>query len=245
MAWKIIMSWFEGWTDWFGEAVTGAVSGTAVYFYGVWRTAGEKRRIHRASVIARLGELREMLRISRKLFRIQKRKMRLLRDTLKEHHAERCKNCVGYDATFSRCFSVMDEQEKDLHGIIRAYTYSIQRINQSTQKWLEQDTLFKTDSIQFLGSELGQKLRALEVHLILWQAKFEYWIPNRPDHAVVYMADEKKHGIGFPPGTDAAVISALNKLKEIWFKIIDAEGMAQGSQQTSLTKEPSHAEAKD
>ena len=33
---------------------------------------------------------------------------------------------------------------------------------------------------------------------MLWHAKYEAWIPNHPEHALVYMADEKHHGLGFP-----------------------------------------------
>ena len=58
----------------------------------------------------------------------------------------------------------------------------------------------------------------LEIHLLLWRAKFEYWIPNNPEHCVVYMADEKKHGLGFPPKTDDAVETVLQELRKRWLK---------------------------
>jgi hypothetical protein len=38
-------------------------------------------------------------------------------------------------------------------------------------------------------------------------AKFEYWIPDKPERALVFMADENEHGIGFPLGIDDLVAS--------------------------------------
>jgi hypothetical protein len=56
---------------------------------------------------------------------------------------------------------------------------------------------------------LAQLLGQLETHLILWHAKYAAWIPNNPEHALVYMADESKHGLGFPSGIDEEVAHHL------------------------------------
>jgi hypothetical protein len=53
-------------------------------------------------------------------------------------------------------------------------------------------------------AKLAELLNQLDAHLVLWLAKYESWIPNRPDHALVYLADEQLHGLGFPQGLDDA-----------------------------------------
>ena len=58
-------------------------------------------------------------------------------------------------------------------------------------------------------ARLALLLNQLDAHLLLWLAKYEGWIPNRPDHALVYLADEQQHGLGFPRGVDEAVDAAL------------------------------------
>jgi hypothetical protein len=73
--------------------------------------------------------------------------------------------------------------------------------------------------------ELAEELFALEIHLTLWHAKFESWIPGHPEHALVYLDDEKAHGLGFPTpregsdrvamlGVDAEVSRALKELQK-------------------------------
>ena len=43
-----------------------------------------------------------------------------------------------------------------------------------------------------------------------WHAKYEALLPSMPEHALVYLADEEKHGIGFPTGIDKIVAEALS-----------------------------------
>jgi hypothetical protein len=50
------------------------------------------------------------------------------------------------------------------------------------------------------------------LHLRLWHAKYEAWIPGHPRHALVYLADEEQHGIGFPGGLDQVVDEVLREL---------------------------------
>jgi len=49
----------------------------------------------------------------------------------------------------------------------------------------------------------------LQTHLILWNAKYDIWITDHPERALVHMVDEQAHGIGFPSGIDEAVANAL------------------------------------
>ena len=60
-----------------------------------------------------------------------------------------------------------------------------------------------------VGSKLGQQLNTLDAHLLLWLAKYETWIPEHPDNALVYLADEEQHGVPFPHGIEDTVGDVL------------------------------------
>ena len=60
-------------------------------------------------------------------------------------------------------------------------------------------------------SKLAAELVKLESHLLLWIAKYKAWIPEHNEHALVYMADENEHGLGFPSGIDERVDDVVNK----------------------------------
>ncbi len=55
----------------------------------------------------------------------------------------------------------------------------------------------------------------LEAHLLLWLAKYRIWIPDHPEHALVYMADEEKLGTAFPYGIEGKIRALLRG--ERWF----------------------------
>lgn len=62
-----------------------------------------------------------------------------------------------------------------------------------------------------MAAELSELLNQLDAHLLLWLAKYEGWIPNRPDHALVYLADEEEHGLGFPNGIEETLAAVLSR----------------------------------
>lgn len=87
-------------------------------------------------------------------------------------------------------------------------TNSTPRIVKWTQNLLSE---LEGNSSRAVLGELAVQLKALEAHLLLWNAKYEVWMNNTPEHALVYLADEKKHGFGFPNKIDAAVSRALDR----------------------------------
>ena len=110
---------------------------------------------------------------------------------------------LTYDEVLSRVYSSGDAVQKALHGLVREYTIgALKPLNRSMLDWLNGDTYYKLDSS---GAALAAKLRTLEAHLILWLAKYDFWITNHPEHALVYMADENDHGVGFPVGIEDLV----------------------------------------
>lgn len=91
----------------------------------------------------------------------------------------------------------MNEEEKQPHSLIRAITvHTFRPLNQSLLEWLRADCFFRAapPSHRHWGRR-ALFLADLEAHLVVWFAKYEAWIPNQPEHAVVFLADEEKHGV--------------------------------------------------
>lgn len=83
-------------------------------------------------------------------------------------------------------------------------------MNDKLLDWLRSDEHFRgLSSSDHRYGELAVYLPRLEVHLLLWRAKYEQWIPTSPDHCLVYLADEESHGVGFPHGGTALVAALL------------------------------------
>lgn len=184
------------------------------------------KRKEKARTIAQLQLLQSLLNASSTLFRLQQLQMERLLDLLEKNHRAEYDSALGYEEKMERCYAVMNPEEREIHGIIRAYTqYSLRPINLSMSEWLRSDSLFRTGVVKSERRDaLAKNLFALEIHLLLWNAKYEDWLPDQPHHALVYMDDEKKHGLGFPGdrsdengirinGTDNDVAAVLRELR--------------------------------
>jgi hypothetical protein len=209
------MAWFEKVPEWLGTAILGAVFAAAGY---TWKTLVDwrhDRRQKRAHIIAHLQALKLLLEASGQLFRIQKKQVEKLMESLQDKHPAEYRQGLGYDDKMAKCYSVLSEDEKALHGVIRSYTqHSLRPVNQALTRWLEEDKWFKTEGVPIHQHEqLADGLRTLEIHLMLWHAKYEYWIPDTPGHALVYLADEWGQGIGFPSGIESTVAESLGELR--------------------------------
>ena len=111
-------------------------------------------------------------------------------------------NDEGYDRLFANAFLGMSREEKELHAVIRAITvHTFKPLNDELLEWLATDADFRVHPVDHSPrGRLAKYLADLEAHLILWRAKFTAWIPDHPERALVYLADEQRHGLGFPQG---------------------------------------------
>ena len=106
----------------------------------------------------------------------------------------------------------MAPEELRLHSLVRAYTvHTLKPLNDKLLDWLRSDehSAVSPPATVAIG-ELAVYLPRLEVHLLLWRAKYEQWMPTSPDHCLVYLADEESHGVGFPHGGTALVAALLD-----------------------------------
>ena len=199
--------------DWLGTALAGAVLAALGYvlklFIELYQSYKERQRTKRAKLI----ELQSLLRATKFAFLIQNKHAATLTNWIETNLQNVPQKTMGYEAVISGAFDNLPVEQKELHSIIRSITTStLYPTNKLILEWLREDTVFKTtrsNNPQF--SDLAASLLALETHLVLWLAKYDAWIPGKPAHALVYMADEREHGFGFPNGVDESVENVLKR----------------------------------
>jgi len=199
------VSTFHSMPAWLGTAATGAIIAALGYvarlFVETWREYRQTKNLRFAALV----KLHSLLQVSRVSFEIQnEHAIRLV-----EQITNRCPQLAreGYEDTLAAAFGEMNPEERELHAIVRCISVnSLKPTNDNLLEWLQSDTYFKAQySKKGLPGICALKLSHLEAHLLLWRSKYEVWIPNHPEHALVYLVDEKAHGLGFPENLDKTV----------------------------------------
>ncbi len=151
---------------------------------------------------ARLTELLALVRAGDAAWQVQCENRDRLANLIKERAESLRGSPMSYDRLLAAAFPTMSPQEAELHAIVRSITvHTFQPLNQALLEWLTGDVEFRVHLQD--GSPRGmlaKYLADLEAHLLLWHAKFRAWIPDHPERALVYLADEERHGVGFPAG---------------------------------------------
>ena len=210
-------------------AILGAALAVVGYFGKSLISWRQEKRKDKAQTIAELQRLQSLLNASGTQFDLQQEQVERLLLLLEKNHPAEYDPGLGFEEIMERCYPVFNKTEREIHGIIRAYTeHSLRPINLAMSEWLRSDVLFKTGLVKSRRRKaLARNLFDLEIHLLLWNAKYEAWLPGQPHHALVYMADENEHGLGFPgdrivkengediylDGTDKDVAAVLNELR--------------------------------
>ena len=192
-----------------GGALLGAIGYVVRALHGWWAAELERR----AGLAAALHGLAKLLHTSKSLFDVQADQRDRLSDMLKNSHPDQESPGIGYEATFQKVYDDFTAEETELHGIVRAMTeHGLRPVNKAITDWLERDTTFKTAMAPLRDPQkLADWLHQLELHLTLWHAKYEYWMRDGR-HALVYLADEEAHGVGFPFGIEFVVEEVLEEL---------------------------------
>jgi hypothetical protein len=171
----------------------------------LWTARQERKR--------KLQELEGLLEASNGIFQIQNSHAKRLFKLLGKKHSDMMADLDGFENTFSCLHSKFNDEERELHGLIRSITRtSMKKVNHDLAEWLRNDRTYKT-ALNARGNrgKLARLLRDAELHLALWEAKYEYWIPNNPKHALVYLDDEAHHGVPFPKGAEKIVAELLGQ----------------------------------
>jgi hypothetical protein len=186
-------------------AAVGYVSKLIIEAWREWRNENDQRQ-------AQLHQLGALLEASRAIFLVQRDQAKRLADRLGSRFPDERPDEPGFEELFGHLSGRFDRDEEDLHGIIRAYTeHGLKPLNEAMLSWLEADTVHRTArGKKGNRAVLAKKLNELDAHLRLWLAKYQAWLPNHPEHALVYLADEEKHGLGFPTGIEDVLDSVAS-----------------------------------
>lgn len=201
-----------GQTDstWLQRTIAAAVIAACGYVANIAIVSIRKWQRSRAAEKTSLFKLLALLRTMRAAYQIQATHRNELARRLRSH-TEDSGDVIGYEELFSNCFERFDESEKDLHEYIRGITiHAIEPLNKAAARWLDDDTCYRARRATRLQNQLATALDQLAVHLSLWRARYSIWIPEQPSHALVYLADEKKYGIGFPRGIEKLIEENLH-----------------------------------
>jgi len=120
----------------------------------------------------------------------------------------------GYDDLFYKLHDEMSAEETELFRIVRGNTRrGTHRMNGRILEWVEAHPVAallpeRTAAV----AELEAQVLALKVHLEEWFAKYEDTFLPDEKRTLVYLADEKKHGKGWPKELDGAVAGAIAEL---------------------------------
>lgn len=160
---------------------------------------------------ARLSRLHSLLEAGRTAFEIQNGNRNRLYEMI-EKRDPGFENIGGFERRFVAAYDSMTPDEKELHLLVRGITeHTIKPLNNELLDWLKGDNYFRarTPGLDLLG-QLSVSLDRLHAHLTLWQAKYASWFVGNPKHALVYLADEEKHGLGFPREIQGIVEAMLD-----------------------------------
>ena len=119
----------------------------------------------------------------------------------------------GTEWNLAQFHPMMSDEQLDAHKVIRSYTeHAILPLNKQMLDWLAADEYYRSGRVNTDdGQKLFNALHTLQAHLLLWVAKYEAWIPGDPTHALVFLADENKQGVGFPRGIEELVDRVLER----------------------------------
>lgn len=200
--------------DWLGQAVLAAVAGAAGFFgkslWEAWR--GQRRR--GAERLAALRKLKGLLEASKSVFASQNYMASRLMRSIRQHYPDEAEKGLGFDETFYRLFDKMDDEERELQSLIRSTTLnSMKSSNEALRSWMREHQEFRTPIQNTkIQVQFAEDLRQLELHLNQWFDKYNAVMDQSERRSLIYLADEKKHGSGFPKQIQALVEGVISEL---------------------------------
>jgi hypothetical protein len=197
--------------SWLWPALLTAAIAAVGYVAKLLLESIQKVRADRRARRSNLLELYSLLRAGFTAFKVQNENRNKLMDIIRSKYQQEVTGKIGFEEKMEAVYTILNPAEKELHTLIRAITmHTIYPVNEAMLKWLKSDTYYKSSKHNDGNlSKLSQSLMALEAHLYLWHAKYVIWMPDTPAHSLVYLADEKRHGVVFPKGIEVLIEKVL------------------------------------
>jgi hypothetical protein len=199
---------------WLGAAALAAAASVAGFFGKSLWEAWRMRQRKGAERLDALRKLRALLEDSKSVFASQNYMARRLLSSLKQHYPVEAQEGLGFDETFYRLFEKMDEEERELQSLLRSTTRnSMKSLNEGLRNWVREHLEFrapiKSTKIQ---EQFAEDLRQLELHLNQWFDKYDAMMEQDVRRSLVYLADEKQQGTGFPKRIKSSIEGVLAEL---------------------------------
>ena len=206
------MGFFENIPGWLGGAIAGALA-TPLVKIGIDALARSRKR--RLAAIESLEELKSLLAEAWSTVQSQNSHRNRLHELLLERHGESVRTGLGYDEDFFRMYNRMNEEEREIFRLIRGLTkHGLFKANTRISSWLDSNRSIKrvfgkkTPTIENLDQDLSQLGR----HLTEWFSKYHSVFAEDPNRSLVYLADEKEQGTGFPTRIRKSIDQALMEI---------------------------------
>ena len=181
-------------------------------FFGreVYGSLVSGRAAHEQAII-RLEQFQNLLDQSTNSFLNQNYMARRLLGLLERSHPDSVGE--GFDQSFFNFHDRMNSEELELFTLIRGTTKnSMHNLNQQLLAWAAQHTDEGLDRMpEELSARFAAQLDTLRIHLNLWFDKYESLFEPDPRRSLVYLADEKRHGVAFPSGIRVTVAEVLEE----------------------------------
>ncbi len=200
--------------DWLAQTLAGAGLALLGYFGKVLLDRLRARAAEKKARDSALFDLSDLLEESNSIFRDQNYKRDRLASLLHQNHPEEAKNIKGgYDELFFQLYDHFNDEEKELQALIRGTTiHSMRRVNKELLSWLDSNKQFlRTNKKDVDFGGLAIQLKLLKEHLNQWFDKYDVWVKEEK-RTLVYLADEKGHGTGFPHNLEPLLASIIKKI---------------------------------
>lgn len=122
----------------------------------------------------------------------------------------------GQDDLFYQLSSTgaLNAAEKDRFGDVRLSTMVIRDVDVRLLEWVRAHPIADLyPAMTPIGERLGKQLDALKNHLNYWLMRYDNAFARDENRALVFMADEKHRGPGWPVRLDSAVKAAIRELE--------------------------------
>src|SRR5216683_436417 len=147
-----------------------------------------KQRAAKKSRLTRLHELAALLEESRNIFLSQVYFAGRLLGLIRSNHPNDCQDKWGFDETFFRLYSILNDDEKELHALIRGTTAnSMRRVNESLSEWLRTNAMLKRSTGKASLDALADNLCLLELHMNQWHDKYKSIFAPDDRHTIVFL----------------------------------------------------------
>lgn len=199
--------------DWLGTAIVGTAAGGIGYLAKGRIEHRKELRARKSASLERLKRLAALLQQSDSVFVDQNNMVRRLWGELSTRLGKGVQTGRGFDEDFFVAYDRFTPEERELHAIIRGMTMnSMRTVNEQLAEWLSEDLEFKV----YAGpdgrlSDLKSMLQELDRHLGIWHAKYAGVLAGDQKRSLVYVGDEKGHGVAFPHGIEKVVQGAIDE----------------------------------